>query len=126
MKLKSFILGLVLAAPLMANATEIPTVVSGMSVNKQYALKAFGTDLLLYKQGKIMLRCVYQGVTRGIDNNSDVYAMDFFECQGNKTLGVKTYENINDGGWVIVVEQRNGQPYVSFQQAFYLNDGVKK
>lgn len=126
MKLKSFILGLVLAAPLMANATEIPTVVSGMSVNKQYALKAFGTDLLLYKQGKIMLRCVYQGVSRGIDNSSDPYAMDFFECQGNKTLGVKTYENINDGGWVIVVEQRHGQTYVSFKEAFYLNDGVSK
>lgn len=46
MKLKAFILGLVLTAPLFATAAEIPTVINGMSMNKQYALKAFGTDLL--------------------------------------------------------------------------------
>lgn len=126
MKLKAFILGLVLAAPLFARAAEIPTVINGMSMNKQYALKAFGTDLLLYKQGKIMLRCVYQGASRGIDDSSDPYVMDFFECAGGKTLGVKSFKNLEDGGWVIIVEQRNGQPHNIFTQPFYFIDGVAK
>lgn len=101
------------------------SVVQGISTNGNYGFKAFGPDLLLYKGNKIIERCVMDGANRGIDDAGTPYILDLYSCANRtKTLGIKTFGNINDGGWVFLIETRRGQPVKTIQEPFFITTGA--
>lgn len=123
MKLKMIIAVMFMLASSTAFADAMSVVITGLSVDKQYALKAYGDDLLLYKESKLVLRCLYDEQTHGIGNDGEPFALDIFQCEGDKTLGVKTFRDLErDGGWVSVVETINGKPKLTFNKQFFLTD----
>lgn len=113
---------LILAVTLLGTsfaAVSAPPVITGVSTNGVYAFKAYGQDLILYKNGKMIERCVADGVNRGIDDAGSPYILDFYACSnGKKTFGVKTFGNVADGGWGFMIETRNHRPVTIMEEAF--------
>lgn len=105
-------------------AVSAPPVITGMSTNGVYAFKAYGEDLVLYKNGKMIERCVYGDTSRGIDDQGNAFILDFYNCHNNtKTFGVKTFGNVNDGGWGFMIETRNQRQITTIQEPFMISTG---
>lgn len=123
--MKKLILAVVLLGASFA-AVSAPPVITGVSTNGVYAFKAYGEDLVLYKNGKMIERCVSDGVNRGIDNQGSPFILDFYACSNRtKTFGVKTFGNINDGGWGFMIETHNRRQVTTIQEAFLISDGSR-
>lgn len=118
---------LILAALLgLSFSSAAAPVINGVSTNGLYSFKAFGNDLVLYKGKKIIEHCVTDGMSRGIDNDGNPFILDFYSCSnGTKTFGIKTFGNINDGGWGFLIETRNGRPFQTIEEAFFISDGSR-
>ncbi|AGY47607.1 hypothetical protein Marshall_90 [Salmonella phage Marshall] len=90
--MKKLILSVALLGASFA-AVSAPPVITGVSTNGVYAFKAYGQDLVLYKNGKMIERCVSDDVNRGIDNQGSPYVLDIYSCSnGTKSFGVKTMQ----------------------------------
>lgn len=121
--MNKFILAIILAG--YAFTASGASVVRGISTNGHYSFKAFGPDLLLYKGNKMIERCVTDETNRGIDYGGNPYVLDLYSCANRtKTLGIKTFGNINDGGWVFLIETRRGQPVKTMQELFFITTGA--
>lgn len=121
--MKKLILAVALLGASFA-AVSAPPVITGVSTNGVYAFKAYGQDLVLYKNGKMIERCVSDGVNRGIDNQGSPFILDFYACSnGTKTFGVKTFGNVADGGWGFMIETRNRRPVTTIEEEFMISVG---
>lgn len=119
--MKKLIIALALAS--LSFAAQADRVVKGVSTNGKYSFQAFGSDLILYNGTKRLYHCRYDTSSRGIDNAEDPYVLDIYQC-GQKTLGVKTFGNIEEGGWVTVIETVNHKPVTVFQEPFAIFTGA--
>lgn len=121
--MKKLILAVALLGASFA-AVSAPPVITGVSTNGVYAFKAYGQDLVLYKNGKMIERCVSDDVNRGIDNQGSPYVLDIYSCSnGTKSFGVKTFGNVADGGWGFMIETRNHRPVKTMQEEFLISVG---
>lgn len=121
--MKKLILAIALMGASFA-AVSAPPVITGVSANGVYAFKAYGQDLVLYKNGKMIERCVSDGVNRGIDNQGNPFVLDYYACSnGTKTFGVKTFGDVTDGGWGFMIETRRNKPVTTMQEEFVISVG---
>lgn len=117
-----------LIACLLASAASYAegTVIRGVSTDGKNSFQAFGKDFVLYNGKSRMARCTFDETNKGIDDGGSPYILDIFQCDRSRTLAIKTFGNINDGGWVFIVENgSNGRPTTTFQKAFLISDGSK-
>lgn len=113
--MKKLIIALSLVS--LSFAAHADRVVKGISFDGKYSFQAFGADLVLTQGKKTIYRCKYDETIRGIDKANDPYILDIYQC-GQKTLGVKTFGRIEDGGWVTVLATVNNKTVEVFQKPF--------
>lgn len=119
--MKKLIIALALAS--LSFAAQADRVIKGITTDGKYSFQAFGSDLVLYNGAKRLYHCRYDTTTRGIDKAEDPYVLDIYQC-GNKTLGVKTFGDIEEGGWVTVIATVNNKPVTVFQESFAIFTGA--